>query len=169
MPIRDGLLSEFDHEMISTRQTLERVPEGKGDWAPHEKSMKMGRLAGHLAELSGWAATIISQDSLDFRPPGAPPMTPMVMTSRAQILEVFDKKAAEARAQLAGVSDETLMKNWTLLGGGQPIMTMPRIVFLRGFVMNHIIHHRAQLGVYLRMNNVPVPSVYGPSADEGKM
>jgi uncharacterized damage-inducible protein DinB len=131
--------------------------------------MKMGRLAGHLAELSGWAATIISQDSLDFRPPGAPPMTPMVMTSRAQILEVFDKKAAEARAQLAGVSDETLMKNWTLLGGGQPIMTMPRIVFLRGFVMNHIIHHRAQLGVYLRMNNVPVPSVYGPSADEGKM
>jgi len=169
MPIRDGLLSEFDHEMISTRQTLERVPEGKGDWAPHEKSMKMGRLAGHLAELSGWAATIISQDSLDFRPPGAPPMTPMVMTSRAQILEVFDKKAAEARAQLAGVSDETLMKNWTLLGGGQPIMTMPRIAFLRGFVMNHIIHHRAQLGVYLRLNNVPVPSVYGPSADEGKM
>jgi uncharacterized damage-inducible protein DinB len=91
------------------------------------------------------------------------------MTSRAQILEVFDKKVAEARQQLAGASDETLLKNWTLLSGGQTIMTMPRVAFLRSFVMNHIVHHRAQLGVYLRMNEVPVPSVYGPSADEGKM
>jgi uncharacterized damage-inducible protein DinB len=91
------------------------------------------------------------------------------MTSRSQILEVFDKKVAEARKQLADASDETLMKNWTLMAGGQTIMTMPRIAFLRGFVMNHIVHHRAQLGVYLRMNDVPVPSVYGPSADEGKL
>ena len=169
MAIRDGLLSEFDHEMVSTRQTLERVPEGKGDWAPHPKSMKMGRLAGHLAELSGWSAAIIGQDSLDFRPPGAPPQAPMVMTSRGQILEVFHQKVAETRKRLAGASDETLMKNWTLLSGGQPIMTLPRIAFLRGFVMNHIIHHRAQLGVYLRLNDVAVPSVYGPSADEGKL
>jgi uncharacterized damage-inducible protein DinB len=131
--------------------------------------MKMGRLAGHLAELSGWGASIIGQDSLDFRPVGAPPTQPVVMTSRAQILEVFDKKVAEARQQLAGASDETLLKNWTLLSGGQTIMTMPRVAFLRSFVMNHIVHHRAQLGVYLRMNEVPVPSVYGPSADEGKM
>src|SRR5277367_5469447 len=169
MPIRDAILAEFDHEMISTRKTLERVPEGKPDYAPHEKSMKMGRLAGHVAELSGWAATIIGQDSLDFRPPGAPPMNPAVMTSRAQLLELFDKKVAEARTHLAGASDETLLKNWTLLSGGQTIMTMPRIAFLRGFVMNHIVHHRAQLGVYLRLNDVAVPSVYGPSADEGKL
>jgi uncharacterized damage-inducible protein DinB len=171
MAIRDALLAEFDHEMISTRQTLERVPEGKPDWAPHEKSMKMGRLAGHLAELSGWGATIINQDELDFRPAGAPPMQPMVMTSRQQLLDTFDKKVAEARAALssASASDENLLKNWKLLGGGQTIMVMPRIAFLRGFVMNHIIHHRAQLGVYLRMNGVAVPSVYGPSADEGKM
>jgi uncharacterized damage-inducible protein DinB len=169
MPIRDALLAEFDHEMISARATLERVPEGKDDWAPHPKSMKMGRLAGHLAELSGWAASIIGQDSLDFRPAGAPPMAPTLMTSHAQILEVFDKKVAEARKQLAGASDETLLKNWTLLSGGQTIMTMPRVAFLRSFVMNHIVHHRAQLGVYLRMNDVPVPSVYGPSADEGKL
>src|ERR1700677_1233832 len=169
MPIRDALLGEFDHEMISTRATLERVPEGKGDWAPHPKSMKMARLAGHLAELSGWGAAIIGQDSFDFRPVGAPPMAPMVMTSRAQILEAFDKKVAEARKQLASASDETLMENWTLLSGGQTIMTMPRVAFLRSFVMNHIVHHRAQLGVYLRMNDVPVPSVYGPSADEGKL
>jgi uncharacterized damage-inducible protein DinB len=169
MAIRDALLAEFDHEMISTRKTLERVPEGKADWAPHAKSMKMGRLAGHLAELSGWSASIIGQDSLDFRPVGAPPTQPVVMTSRAQILEVFDKKVAEARQQLAGASDETLLKNWTLLSGGQTIMTMPRVAFLRSFVMNHIVHHRAQLGVYLRMNEVAVPSVYGPSADEGKL
>lgn len=169
MPMRDAILAEFDHEMISTRQTLERVPEGKGDWAPHEKSMKMGRLAGHVAELSGWGATIINQDELDFRPVGAPPMKPTVMNSRKELLEIFDKKVAEARAAISGASDEHLLKTWTLLGGGQKIMAMPRITFLRSFFMNHIIHHRAQLGVYLRMNNVPVPSVYGPSADEGKM
>ncbi|HEY0702892.1 MAG TPA: hypothetical protein VGD60_09015, partial [Candidatus Acidoferrales bacterium] len=128
MAIRDGLLAEFDHEMVSTRQTLERVPEGKGDWAPHAKSMKMGRLAGHIAELSGWGAAIISQDSLDFRPPGAPPTAPVVMTSRAQLLELFDKKSGEARKELAGASDETLLKKWTLLSGGKEIMTMPRIV-----------------------------------------
>ncbi|HXN73977.1 MAG TPA: DinB family protein [Candidatus Acidoferrales bacterium] len=166
MPMRDAILNEFDHEMISTRKTLERVPEGKPDYAPHEKSMKMGRLAGHVAELSGWAATIIGQDSLDFRPLGAPPQTPTVMTSRKQLLEVFDKKAAEARAAIAGASDETLLKNWTLLSGGQAIFSMPRAAVLRSFVMNHIVHHRAQLGVYLRLNGVAVPSVYGPSADE---
>src|SRR6202044_4112962 len=129
MAIRDALLSEFDHEMISTRQTLERVPEGKGDWAPHPKSMKMGRLAGHLAELSGWSAAIIGQDSLDFRPPGAPPTEPAMMTSRGQILEVFDKKVAEARKHLAGASDETFSKNWTSTSGGKPILRRPRTLF----------------------------------------
>ncbi|MFZ3216221.1 MAG: DinB family protein [Candidatus Acidiferrales bacterium] len=168
MSIRDAFLAEFDHEMRGTRQTLERVPEGKGDWVPHEKSMKMGRLAGHLAELSGWAASIIGQDSLDFRPPGAPPLEPVVMTSHQQILEVFDKKAGEARAALSGTNDEHLLKTWTLLRGGQTIMSMPRVNFLRMFYMNHVIHHRAQLGVYLRLNGVAVPSLYGPSADEGK-
>ena len=166
MPIRDAILAEFDHEMISTRKTLERVPEGKAEWAPHEKSMKMGRLAGHVAELSGWAATIIGQDSLDFRPVGAPPQTPTVMTSQKQLLEVFDKKVAEARKAISGASDETLMKQWTLLSGGQTLFSMPRGAVLRSFVMNHIVHHRAQLGVYLRLNGIAVPSVYGPSADE---
>ena len=93
-------------------------------------------------------------------------MNPVVMTSRAQLLELFDKKVAEARTHLAGASDETLLKNWTLLSGGQTIMTMPRVVFLRGFVMNHIVHHRAQLGVYLRLNDRPLPATYGPSADD---
>ena len=169
MPLCHAILAEFDQEMISTRQTLERVPEGKGDWAPHEKSMKMGRLAGHVAELCGWTTAIILQDNFDFRPAGAPPRQPTVMTSRKQLMDEFDKNKAAARDAIAGASDETLQKTWSLLSGGQTIMSMPRVTFLRSFVMNHIIHHRAQLGVYLRMNNVPVPSVYGPSADEGKL
>jgi uncharacterized damage-inducible protein DinB len=169
MALRDGILAQFDYEMVGTRKTLERVPEGKPDWAPHPKSMKMGRLAGHLAELPGWTVETINRDALDIAPPGGSPFQPTVMTSRKQLLEAFDKNAAAARAALAGASDETLLGNWSLLAGGNTIFTMPRLAVLRSFVMSHIIHHRAQLGVYLRMNDVPVPSLYGPSADEGQM
>lgn len=169
MALRDGLLAQFDHEMIGTRKTLERVPEGKPDWAPHPKSMKLGRLAGHLAELPSWTAETINRDSLDIHPPGEPQFQPLVMTSRKQLLEAFDKNAAAARAALAGASDENLLGSWTLLAGGQKIFSMPRLAVLRSFVLSHIIHHRAQLGVYLRMNDVPVPSLYGPSADESQM
>lgn len=169
MALRDGLLAQFDHEMVGTRKTLERVPEGKPDWAPHPKSMKMGRLAGHLAELPGWTVETISRDSLDVAPPGGSPFQPLVMTSRKQLLEAFDKNAAAARAALSGASDEKLLGSWTLLAGGREIFSLPRVAVLRSFVLSHIIHHRAQLGVYLRMNDVPVPSIYGPSADEGQM
>lgn len=169
MALRDGLLAQFDHEMVGTRNTLERVPEGKPDWAPHPKSMKMGRLAGHLAELPGWTVETITRDSLDIHPANGPQFQPLVMTSRAQLLEAFDKNAAAARAALAGASDENLLGSWALLAGGQQIFSMPRLAVLRSFVLSHIIHHRAQLGVYLRMNDVQVPSLYGPSADEGKM
>jgi uncharacterized damage-inducible protein DinB len=169
MALRDGILAQFDHEMIGTRKTLERVPEGKPDWAPHPKSMKMARLAGHLAELPGWPVETINRDSLDVRPLGGPQFQPLVMTSRKQLLEAFDKNAAAGRAAIAGASDEALLGNWTLLAGGQTIFSLPRLAVLRSFVLSHIIHHRAQLGVYLRMNDVPVPSLYGPSADEGQM
>src|ERR1051325_5740956 len=110
MKLSDMYLSEFDQEMISTRKTLERIPEDKLSWKPHEKSMPLDRLAGHLAELVGWAAAVIQQDSLDFRPPGQPPMQPMVATSRKQVLEAFDKGRDESRKAIAGASDETLMK-----------------------------------------------------------
>lgn len=166
MAIRDAILPEFDHEVANTRKTLERVPEGKPDYKPHEKSMAMGRLAGHLAELPGWAKETITLDSLDINPPGGQQAQPLQMTSRKQLLEEFDKRVAAGRAVIAGASDEELMKPWTLLAGGKTIMTLPKIAVLRGFVMNHMIHHRAQLGVYLRLNNVAVPSIYGPSADE---
>lgn len=166
MSIRDSILPEFDYEMAATRKTLERVPEDKPDWKPHDKSMKMSRLAGHLAELPTWAVHSLNQDSVDIAPAGGAPPTPGVMTSRKKLLEDFDKNVAEARAAIAASSDEKFMQPWSLLKGGQTLMTMPRIVVVRNFVLNHNVHHRAQMGVYLRLNNVPVPSIYGPSADE---
>jgi uncharacterized damage-inducible protein DinB len=169
MAIRDSILPEFDHEMTTTRTVLERVPEGNPDWKPHEKSMSISRLAGHLAELAGWGKTAIVQDSFDFRPVGGPTYQPALMTSRKQLLEIFDKNVAEARTAIAGASDEEFMKTWTLLAGGQQILAMPKIAVLRSFAINHTIHHRGQMSVYLRLNNVSVPSIYGPSADEGQM
>jgi uncharacterized damage-inducible protein DinB len=169
MKLSDLFLPEFDQEMKSTRATLERIPEDKLAWKPHEKSMPLGRLAGHLAELAGWGAVTINQDSLDFMPPGGQPFQPTIATSQKQVLEIFDKNRDEARRAIAGASDEHMMKNWSLLRAGQTLMTMPRVAVLRSFCLNHVIHHRAQLGVYLRLNNIPVPSIYGPSADEGNM
>ncbi len=167
MKLSELFLPEFDHEMISVQKTLERVPEDKLSWKPHEKSMPLGRLAGHVAELVGWAVPTINQDSLDFMPPGGPPVQPTIATSRTQLLDIFTRNRDESRRAVAGATDEHLMKNWSLLRAGQTIMTMPRVTVLRMFCMNHLIHHRAQLGVYLRLNNILVPSVYGPSADEG--
>ena len=169
MKLSELFLPEFDQEMISVQKTLERIPEDKLTWKPHEKSMPLGRLAGHVAELSGWAANTIQSDSLDLMPVGQPPMQPTIATSRQQVLEVFKKNRDASRQAIAGASDEHLMKNWSLLRAGQTIMTMPRVNVLRMFCMNHLIHHRAQLGVYLRLNDIPVPSVYGPSADEGTL
>jgi uncharacterized damage-inducible protein DinB len=166
MPMSQALLPEFDHEMANTRKALERVPEEKFGWKPHEKSMTLGRLATHVAELTGWVPTTLESESFDFAPPGAPPIQPKTAGSRAELLEMFDKNVATARAAIGGASDAQLMVPWTLLAGGKTIFSMPRIAVLRGMVMNHIIHHRGQLTVYLRLNDVPVPALYGPSADE---
>lgn len=169
MALNEGLLPEFDHEMANTRRTLERVPDGKFAWKPHEKSGAMGWLATHLANIPGWAVFVINQDSLDLAPQGVPAQPPPAANSRKELLAAFDKNVSAARSAIAGASDAQLFKPWSLLKGGKEILTMPRIAVLRGFVMNHSIHHRAQLGVYLRLNNVPVPAIYGPSADEGSM
>ena len=166
MAIRDAFLPEFDHEMAVTRKTLERVPEGKPDWKPHDKSMTMGRLAGHLAELNSLVPLALERESMDFRPPGAPPRQPNVMSSRAKLLEDFDKNVAAARAAISQASDDQLMKTFTLQSGGKTIFSLPRTAVLRAFVLNHVVHHRGQLSVYLRLNDVSVPSIYGPSADE---
>jgi uncharacterized damage-inducible protein DinB len=166
MKISDALLQEFDQEMANTRKTLERIPEDKLDWKPHEKSMTLGRLAGHVEELVGWANTTITTESLNVT---MDKYQPIIATSQKQILELFDKSVKESRAAIAGASDEHLMQPWTLAFNGQTVFTMPRAAVLRVSCFNHLIHHRAQLGVYLRLNNVPVPALYGPSADEGAM
>jgi uncharacterized damage-inducible protein DinB len=167
MPLNQALLPEFDHEMSNTRKTLERVPEDKFGWRPHEKSFSMGALATHLATLPGWAALTVQRDSFDLAPQGEPPPKTEPAKSTKELLERFDRNVATARDALATASDEDLLKTWTLLKGGKTVFSLPRVAALRSFVMNHNIHHRAQLGVYLRLNDVPVPSIYGPSADEG--
>lgn len=166
MSLSQSLLPEFEHEMSNTRKTLERVPEDKLSWKPHPKSGSMGWLAGHLSHLPGWAVITIKQDSLDLSPDGKPPQPQPEPTSQKELLATFDKNVDEARAALAGADDATLLKPWSLLLTRKVLMTMPKVACLRGFVMNHVIHHRAQLGVYLRLNDVPVPAMYGDSADE---
>ncbi len=164
--ISQSLLPEFDQEMASARKTLERVPEGRPDFRPHPKSMTLARLAGHLAEIPLWATTTLVQDELDM---AGGPQTPAVMTTRQALLAEFDERLKDSRAALTKVTDADMMKTWSLKHGSRTILAMPKVAVFRGFVMNHLIHHRAQLGVYLRMNDVPVPSIYGPSADEGSM
>lgn len=166
MKLSEIFLSEFEHEMANTRKTLERVPDDKLGWKPHEKSGTMGWLAGHVANLPSWASVTIGQSEFDLAPQGAPPPQAPTPNSRKELLDSFDKNVAAARASISAASDEHLMKPWTLLRGGQQIFSMPRSAVLRSFVLNHLIHHRAQLGVYLRLNNIPVPAIYGPSADE---
>ena len=166
MPISESLLYEFDHEMANTRKMLERVPDDRLEWRPHAKSWNMGALATHIAFLAGWAVDTIQKDSLDFAPVGQPPFRNPEAKSQAELLATFDKNVAATRAAISGASDEHLMKPWTLLAGGHEIFTMPRTAVLRSFVMNHGIHHRAQLGLYLRLNDIPVPGMYGPSADD---
>jgi len=169
MAMNQAMLPEFDNEMANARKTLERVPDGKFDWKPHAKSMSMGALASHIASIPQWGKMTMDTPSLDVNPPGGPAMQPPVLKTRAEVLTFFDKNVPEARAAIAAASDQALMTPWSLLSGGKTILTMPRVAVLRGFVLNHLIHHRAQLGVYLRLNDIAVPAIYGPSADEGKM
>ena len=166
MAFSEALLPEFDQEVVGIRKTLERVPEDKLGWKPHPKSMTMGGLATHLATLLSWAVTAVDTDSLDLAPGGVPMPGPAPAKSRQELLETFDQNVASARQAIAGAADAHLLKPWTLFYGGKQVLSMPRIAVLRSFVMNHSIHHRAQLGVYLRLNDVPVPSIYGASAVE---
>jgi uncharacterized damage-inducible protein DinB len=166
MKISESMLLEFDQEMANTRKVLERVPAAKFSWKPHPKSSEFGALAAHIANMADWAGLTLQTDSFDYAPPGAPPYETPKFSSTEQLLAAFDKSVAEARAALVAADDSKLMEPWSLMAGGQTVMTMPRVAVIRSFVMNHTIHHRAQLGVYLRLNDIPVPGLYGPSADE---
>jgi len=166
MTIADALLPEFDQEMKTTRKYLERFPADRADYKPHEKSMAMGRLASHVAEMPTWATSTFTADEMDLNPVGGVAYkTPDCRTS-AELLAFFDRNVAEARAAIAASSDADHAKGWSLKSAGKTYFTLPKGVVLRTFVLSHIIHHRAQLGVYYRLNNVPVPATYGPTADE---
>ena len=168
MSISKSLLYEFDHEMANTRKVLERVPEGVGTFAPHAKSMSLARLAGHVTEMPTLAILTLSHDVLDLA--AAADGTRLIewyhFTTRSEALGRFDRDVKKARELLAAATDEQLGAKFTLQAGAHVVFTLPRAAAWRGFVMSHMIHHRAQLGVYLRLNNVAVPGLYGPSADE---
>jgi len=165
VPFSQSLLPEFEEEMKNTRKLLECVPDGKFDYQPHPKSMTLGRLASHVAEVPGWVKMTLEQEELDLDP--AAQSKPA--GSRTELLQVFDRGVAEARAKIAAATDGDWQKTWTLKVGGKPVMSMPRAVLMRSMIMNHLIHHRAQLGVFLRLNDVAIPGMYGPSADEPRM
>jgi uncharacterized damage-inducible protein DinB len=165
MALVDALLPEFDHEMTLTRRLLERVPEEQFDWKPHARSMSLGALATHLANLPSWTDITIRQSDLDVATAG----TAAVAPSRAELLATFDRNVSNGRGALVGRTDAELLAPWTLKNGGHTVFTMPKASVLRSFVLNHVVHHRGQLSVYLRLRDVPVPSMYGPSADESTM
>ncbi len=163
MAIKDGLLAEYDHEMGTTRKLLERVPEDKLAWKPHVKSTSLGGLATHLGNIPNWGGRILNEAFFDLAE--APPNMPE-STSRAAILELFDESTKRTRAAM-NKTDAELMAMWALKRGGQEMFAMPRVAAFRSFVLSHMIHHRGQLTVYLRLNDVPLPPIYGPTADEG--
>lgn len=166
MPFATSALPEFDHEMASTRKVLERIPDDKLEWKAHPKSNTIGWNANHLADLPGWGTSILTQPGFDFAPLDGPRYQTPSLKSTKEILELFDRNVANARKALAEVKDESMNDEWTLRGGERVIFTMPRSAVVRSFLLNHIIHHRAILAVYLRLNDIPVPGLYGPSGDE---
>ena len=170
MSIADLLLPELENEIAVTHRVLERVPDGdgKGEWKPHEKSFPMGHLAQLVARLPGWAPMMMDRTELDIDPLDGPKFPGYSFETTATLLAEFDRNAAAARAALAGASDADFDVPWTLKKAGEVMMTQPRYQMLRSMVLNHLVHHRAQLGVYLRLVDLPVPQMYGPTADEGK-
>lgn len=167
--ITELLLAELDREALGSRKTLERVPEGKNDWKPHEKSMPLGYLATLVANIPAWLDMVLSLDELDFNPPGGPKFKPPAWKTRRDLLEQFEASLKKGREALGKTSDDRLLHtNWRILSAGKLMSEQPRYVAIRDTVLNHMAHHRGQLTVYLRLNGEKVPAIYGPSADEGK-
>jgi uncharacterized damage-inducible protein DinB len=167
MTLKELAIADFDREMETTRRFLERVPNDRLSWQPHDKSMTLGRLAMHIAEIPKQALGVINQDGYEFAPPGGPPPVRREATSSAEAVQELDANVTASREALSGVDDVTLQKPWTFKAFGQVRYTWPRVVTLRTRVLSHMIHHRAQLGVYLRLLGVALPPTpYGPSADE---
>ena len=166
MSMAQVMLEQFKQEASGTRKALERVPFDKAEWAPHEKSMTLGRLAGHIAEMPSWGASILTSDEFDMAPPDGEPYKSQVHESTDDVLATFDQGVSAVEAALPGVTDEAWADHWSLKSGGEEVLGGPRGALFGNLVINHTIHHRGQLTVYLRLCDVPVPGMYGPSADE---
>ena len=166
MSIAQSILPELEIEMAGTRKVLERVPDDRLDWKAHEKSNSIGWVACHLAEIPGWVEGTLTQDTWDIHPVDGEPYRSPQLGSRQEILDLFDANVAAAKSRIAATPDEEFAKPWSLLSGGQTLFTIPKLGVIRTWVLNHAIHHRAHLCVYLRLNDIPVPALYGPSADE---
>jgi uncharacterized damage-inducible protein DinB len=163
MPINQSLIAELQHEGANTRKLLERVKEDTYSYQPHVKSTTLIRLASHVAEIPKWLEPTIQLSEMDF---AKMDYTPPVIKNNKELLELFDKSLANGVEVLKNASDENLMETWTAKNNGAVVFAMPRVQVVRSMIMNHLVHHRAQLGVYLRMNDVPLPQIYGPTADE---
>lgn len=164
--LADALIAEIRQEAATTRKCLERVPADKFTWKPHEKSTEFGKLAVHIAEMFGWAELTMRQTELDFAKMDYKPFEP---ASTDDLVTFLDKIVADAIDVLKNTPEEEFFKPWSLKNGETTYFTLPKATVMRSFVMNHIVHHRGQLSLYLRLNDIPVPSIYGPSADEGAM
>ncbi len=165
MPIAQGMINELTHEAATTRALLALVPEGDADWKPHPKSYSMGDLAAHIANIFHWGVSSLEAGEFDMAPVDGPAWVPPRFESRDGVMARFDGGVAAVRAALGRTSDEAMMAEWRLLKGGEVMMAMPRVAVMRTFILNHLIHHRGQLSVYLRLRDVPLPSIYGPTAD----
>lgn len=169
MRLTDLFLNQLETETMLTRRTLERVPEGRNDWKPHEKSMLLGYLAALVASMPGWIDLMVNQDELDLTSAESGRFRPQAVTTNGELLQLLDRSVARAREALANTSDEHLMTTWRFVAGGHAVSEQPRYIMIRDAVFSHMAHHRGQLTVYLRLNEAMVPAIYGPSADEGKM
>ena len=166
MSIAEALLPEFDQEMASTRKLLERTPETHASWKPHTKSWDLGGLAVHIATLPGWITSTLTQTELDLNPPDGSKFTYPKFQSTAALLALHDDSVKGARAAIAATSDRDFMVPWALKSGGATLFSLPRVAVVRSFALNHLFHHRGQYTVYLRLRDVPLPQIYGPTADE---
>lgn len=169
MKLTDLFLAELEREAAGTRSALARVPEGHNDWKPHPTSMPLGDLASLVATMPSWVATMVKQDELDLKSPGAAKFKPLEWRKRAELVAALDSGLAEAREALQNTTDEHLMTPWKFVIGGQVVDENPRHVMITNAVFSHLAHHRGQLTVYLRLNEASVPAIYVPSADEGRV
>jgi uncharacterized damage-inducible protein DinB len=166
MDLKEMFLGKLEREALATRKVIERVPEGRNSWKPHEKSMELGYLAVLVATMPGWIWFMIEKDELDLGDPGNGGLKPKVVATTAELLAALDEAVAKARKALEATTEEHLMKNWQFKIAGQVVMEAPRHVMLSDSVFSHLAHHRGQLTVYLRLNEAKVPAIYGPTADE---